>query len=1231
MKSLKLNNKRGLLAVVMALAMVFAGAVFVADEVDAAKITYISGEIMDDQTYGQGAIVVMNGDLTIEEGKSLIIGQGASFTIQDGYKLTVSKDAKLVVYNGAYFNAIGDIEVKSSGTIENGAAYNGTTKVDGSYAGFYVSGTIDVAKGAKITAVTVTTTGGSASGVAANIVDRATGEDYTSQIAVTEEGNTFTITGTVPYHMNGAGNYGYWVGAIINGEPYYTSAGMTRDVEISGTTYTIDATTVNGGKTGQMIVNGTIQTTSTGTTASEVRDQLISIADGASVSIKGIIGNTTVSAFSATNVINTYGSVLINGTGVTDLSFTTVTEKIPNAFINTVDVAQPTSKATTKAVNLILDVEGTVEGDTELTVIQTAADAGVDKRLMYPDVGGKTASDIEMKGTVRVSGDLSVAATGTFTTTEGSILDVDGTVTVKGKDDTQTANLVLDGVAYVSGTIEVDSVDGGDKTVVLDLSDSISDRTAYIVIEGDGSISIKDYDPVAINWANSPAGLLGATYAIDDEFYVSNLTKAIEAAVAADESEVSVWGLPDDAPVVDKAYVVDADTVIPEIDLSLMYNIVVAEGTTLTISEDASISAGNPGAVIVVDGIMLDYTLENLAYADSGRVAGSLKVIAEVKAIDADETYYKYTILATSLSTANAGDVIQLFGNVTLKDNLTIPMDITVDTYGKDINVPKNKVLTVDGILDMVAGGSVLLEKADAAMTWDSDGKVVVNNMVVNPSVKLDGTDTFVAGIYADGTIGDYEIEEFILSPAVAAENSATISNLAVQEKTTYNGDLVFTAGEDNVADLTVNANFTTGALTIAGYTLVISDSGLYTGEITTTNGALEMTSVRATASEQVVVANIVDDDAGTDIITITGTPVKVDKDGMTTGDSKKNVAKIGIASGVVTVTKDTSFNVAGIGFTVAENTTLDVYGTVTFVNMTIDGAVNINGGAALNNTASGKLEVLGTLFVKQADAEDSTTGTVTVNGDIYVGTTKKAVTGSVATIDAATLTCNVMYVAAGSAVSEDVTENKDYIEFVVEDALYITAYQMDVGSTTATVEKAPVEDAKFLGWNNDKGTLIVDETTEEPVYAISFEKYDKVTAAIDYNIYTVNIVADNGIGTVAIDGIVLQKNGNTFSASKLTAGEHTLSYELKNGYEGTVKMTVDGKSVDGYKFTLSGTDADDLVVDINLSGTTQIEYTTATDSGEDGGMSLVEILLIVLVVLVVILAVIVALRMMRS
>ena len=356
-----------------------------------------------------------------------------------------------------------------------------------------------------------------------------------------------------------------------------------------------------------------------------------------------------------------------------------------------------------------------------------------------------------------------------------------------------------------------------------------------------------------------------------------------------------------------------------------------------------------------------------------------------------------------------------------------------------------------------------------------------------------------------------------------------------------------------------------------------------------------------------------------------------VDKDGGVATNAEKNVASISIASGTVTVDKTATLDVSNLGFTVAEGTVLDVNGTVTFNKMTIAGTANINGGANLTGTTDAILEILGTLFVKQATADDGAKGTVTVNGDVFVGILMKSVVSGTATIDAAEINgCNVMYVAAGSSIPEELVEEADSIQFVIEDSLYITAYQMKNTSLVATVEKAPVENAKFLGWNNDKGKLITDGDNAD--YSIDFATYDKVTAAIDYNIYTVNIVADNGIGTVAIDGIVLQKNGNTFSASKLVAGEHTLSYELKNGYEGTVKMTVDGKAVDGYKFTLSGTDAEDLVVDINLSGTTQIEYSTATDSGEDdGGMTLVEILLIVLVVLVVILAIIVALRMMRS
>lgn len=170
------------------------------------------------------------------------------------------------------------------------------------------------------------------------------------------------------------------------------------------------------------------------------------------------------------------------------------------------------------------------------------------------------------------------------------------------------------------------------------------------------------------------------------------------------------------------------------------------------------------------------------------------------------------------------------------------------------------------------------------------------------------------------------------------------------------------------------------------------------------------------------------------------------------------------------------------------------------------------------------------------------------------------------------------------------------------------------VAGIVINVNNAPVVDGEFLGWKNSSGTSVGYNT-------ITVGAADKVYADIDYEIYNVTIVADNGIGTVALDGIVLAKVNNTFYAYDLKAGTHTITYELKSGYEGTIKMTVDGKAVSGLSFTLSGTD--DVDVNITLSGTTPSVTPTPEPSGDDG-MGITEYLLIVLVVIV-------AARMMRS
>ena len=141
---------------------------------------------------------------------------------------------------------------------------------------------------------------------------------------------------------------------------------------------------------------------------------------------------------------------------------------------------------------------------------------------------------------------------------------------------------------------------------------------------------------------------------------------------------------------------------------------------------------------------------------------------------------------------------------------------------------------------------------------------------------------------------------------------------------------------------------------------------------------------------------------------------------------------------------------------------------------------------------------------------------------------------------------------------------------------------------------------------------------------------YETLYAVIDYEIYSVYITADAGIGTVAVDGKVLAKTDNVFIITGLTAGSHTIDYILNSGFEGTPMITVNGTAITGNTFTLSGTD--DLTVEISIYGTQPAAPSQggSTASGDDG-LGLTDYLLIILVVLIVIMAIIVALRLMRS
>ena len=1168
------NKQRGLLAVIMAMVMVFAGvAITVSDDIDAAaKTTYISGEINSSQTFDGDTIVIVNDDLRVIGGASLIIGLGAQFTVNEGVTLTIGDatgtPASMTVDKDAYVVIDGTLVVGEGASVN--VECGNPTDTELKNHGFYVNGNVNVIKGGSFT--------------------------------------------TTEFNEN----------AYIDG--YLES--------LSGVFFKDDST---------------LSVTSSGTKISEISG-FITLMDGATFKMAGlatndlyiisadsnILGNVEKKTANLPAIIYVKGNAYEEGMTSGKVSNYTIKSSISTENVYIYNTSSKwISDYSIKAKVASLDISGTIQNNDEVETYVISADDVLKYvvnenildditdglNLIISDKEGKSKA---VTGEITINEALVVVKTGMFAGGYGALV-VSGTLAVddEAKVALYNADITITGEVNLYGT----SLYQG----AVATSDVKIDGGIVKIMESEGLYTVNSYYGAMYSLTSIDDGDT-VTYLCDLEVAIAAATENTDIdsvyVFAEKNSEINVGNDYKGGYIVKESFDVPAD-----LNLYVSNALIVGEDIVINIPETATVMEEIAGAKIVVKGKIIDKSL-TLSVVDEGMV-----VCQVLQTTDEGATQI-FTSLKLALRDAVAGDVIELVGEVVVKDALTIPAGVTIDTAGNNIIVEKGAVLTVDGTIDNRDDGQIILNKGDE---FTDDGKIVVNNIVVDPTIVYNNTNSaavMVAGIYATGTIGDYEEETFILAPAVAAENSSVISNATVDAETTYNGDLTFTAGEDNTAVLTVNSKFTVGTITIVGYEIIISNvdsdndskaDAIFTGKVAATNGALDLKNVKSVTDigKEIVITNVVDEDAGTDVLTIAGKPVMVDKDGKVVNDSKKNVASISIASGTVTVDKSAILDVSNLGFTVAEGTVLDVNGTVTFNKMTISGTTNING--ALTST-NGVLEVLGTLFVKQATADDGAKGTVTVNGDVFVGVLKKSVVSGTATIDAAEINgCKIMYVAAGSSIPEDMVKDVDSIQFIIEDSLYITAYNMGkANDATATINKAPVENAKFLGWNDDKGKLITDGDNAD--YSIDFATYDKVTAAIDYNIYSVYIVADNGIGTVAIDGIVLQKNGNTFSASKLVAGEHTLSYELKNGYEGTVKMTVDGKAVDGYKFTLSGTDAEDLSIDINLSGTTQIEYSTATDSGEDdGGMTLVEILLIVLVVLVVILAVIVALRMMRS
>ena len=1286
------TNGVKLFALVAVLAMVFASAaVMIDDSVDAAGELNLSGTINGtEQTFGDGAVGVMNGNLLVEEGKSLIIESGAKFTVQSGFTLTIDKSATLVVMQGAEFIVDGDIVVKNGGVIQNNATGNG----------FQLNGNLTVEKGGILENYTNADSSDSKITIDKPNADELTittneSRDVATGTVVVAGGTEVDDSGTgifapnlsgITYHMNAIGSYGYWAGVkivgndIVAGKTYtlningnntkdtadstgalyiYTVAGKILDVTISGEGienpyhFILDMTNVGIKDTepkGQIVLgsDSAVEFKSTKTSSSSVAGQIFTLENGATLDLNTKIADGSsiiVETLSGENIIN--ASVKLSGTGtVTDLTFGTEFQRAGTVW--TSGDGGYTEKSTKYSYS-ILTVSGDVGTGVTLNINSTV------NKIAQPDKD-EAAAGVPVYGIVKVAegGKLTVGEGAAFTTAANSLLQVAGTVNIDGKKasstETQTnvyAKVTLAGIIEVSGTLDFgEYVSAADTNIV-------NDASAYLVITGKATFGYADADPLT-----DFKGVYGVVYedaSKDDLLTISTL----EAAFAVtDISEVTTSGYPEDKAnyMLEKPFEVSADITIPEINLIINNKLVVKEGVTLTVSEGTDMEASAKGGLIVVEGTVMDYSMYDFTESTESITANTLGINAEVRSTDADDTYFKYTSLADAL-TGTAGTVT-LFGEVKIEGTVTIPEGFTIEQgENKDITILNDSTLIVNGVIDS-GTSQIILTKEVIGENAKKAGMLTVNNMIVNPAtVDSASTGVVVAGFTANGTIGDYENADFLLSPAVAAANSANLYDITSQGKLSYSGDLTFTAGENNEGD-----DITIGGTEVSISKIVLNGFGL---QITATESFTGTVEAAVTAGTSSVAFNKA---SGYAIGIDTDSSGETDVTSMTLGvlATPAPAGGVTVATGTVEITgttmafgasKDKTLTVAaGATLVVPEKTTLNIAKGVTaganddqkFSAVVIDGTLEIEDGGNIkygtNGTNVAIVEINGTMNVAENTTLDDV---VYVEGTLAVAeNTTVTVAGSMqvnGTVTGATA-FDSGYIVAYAGASVDTANmalnngvsNAGATAVYINGDLYLTVYSVKTAIASDAIKAGEYDIVGYEDITFDGSTPTKWYTDADYKTALSTTATMENTASVYAKIAPENAEIQLSVGqgmSVYIDGIrvdnMLDANGY-IPVAQSTVGTHTIEVTINPGYTGTVNISFNGQAITGGTFEVTPEMAAENADSVVLSVTGNISYDTGS-TGDDGGMGLTEILLIILVILIVVMAIMVALRLMRS
>ena len=682
------------------------------------------------------------------------------------------------------------------------------------------------------------------------------------------------------------------------------------------------------------------------------------------------------------------------------------------------------------------------------------------------------------------------------------------------------------------------------------------------------------------------------------------------------------------------------------------------QDVTFTIEDDAEFNAGT----VTVYGTM------DVADTDDVYVSS---IISDTETIDGNHAVY--TNLANALANAQDGNTVTITkrgtGIVYLSQNATVKEGVTLTIpAGKTLEIKNGVALTVAGTVDNKGVISAYYIGTDGAVAegtfgtgtgTDAQKKAVIDldGGLIQSTTAMDYEDFSVPGAYYSVSNGKTYIITTIerAAPAIGTADAKLVKTYGSVTGT----DATFTGEEYYNATVEVYGDLTMDSLVLKDAVLNVkaTEDVVLNGTFGSAEGGITFENVVAATGSYLADRIVETGDVKTPTLFVNGSFTKDDSPDLRYVDA--NVTFNGVVK-VVSMTinlagANTGDNdgdvviAAAADVAFAKNLSTDSMSmTVKNADLYVEGTLTVSNDATLASNENVVNIVLGTLNVaSKTDSQSAGTANIST---IYVGGQPSDITynpdryatgvGSNAVVEGTITGLSTVYLFPGSTITEKNVENYYSTTFMVGDVELVTVYsktQIDVDYIYPTA---------LIGNNLLKGWMYVDAngvmqsagTTVSygPEYntEVTIGKYDTVYANVDTEVYILKFHVDAGVDAIYVDGDIVDSKGlvgqgdTQYPVAYVSAGTHTVTVKLSNGYTGVVEMSFDGKTITDGNITLSGNDypLTTYVVTITNIDATQTE----TTSGDDG-LRLTDYLLIILVILIVVMAIMVALRLMRS